>query len=84
MTSGITGSNNGQSKPNMMMDNYGPNITGSIALGPTIAKAIASQVHVSLANASNTGESRGSKCTHGSSKNWSSPWIFSIHGFSRR
>lgn len=34
----------------------GPNITGSIAMGPTIAKAIASQVHVSLANASTTAE----------------------------
>jgi hypothetical protein len=29
-----------------------PNITGSVALGPTIAKTIESQVHVSLANAS--------------------------------
>ena len=36
----------------MMMGTYGPNITGSVAIGPTIAKAIASQVHVSLANAS--------------------------------
>jgi hypothetical protein len=42
----------GQNKPNMMMGTYGPNITGSVAIGPTIAKAIASQVHVSLANAS--------------------------------
>lgn len=32
--------------------NFGPNITGTVALGPTIAKAIASQVHVSLSNAS--------------------------------
>ena len=35
-----------------MMGTYGPNITGSVAIGPTIAKAIASQVHVSLTNAS--------------------------------
>jgi uncharacterized membrane protein YkoI len=42
----------GQNKPNMMMGTYGPNITGSVAIGSTIAKAIASQVHVSLANAS--------------------------------
>ena len=35
-----------------------PNLTGSIAIGPTIAKAIASQVHVSLANASTTAEKR--------------------------
>jgi uncharacterized membrane protein YkoI len=42
----------GQNKPNMMMGTYGPKITGSVAIGPTIAKAIASQVHVSLANAS--------------------------------
>jgi uncharacterized membrane protein YkoI len=42
----------GQNKPNMMMGTYGPNITGSVAIGPTMAKAIASQVHVSLANAS--------------------------------
>ena len=31
-------------------------VTGSIPLGPTIAKAIASQVHVNLANASTTAE----------------------------
>ena len=30
----------------------GPNITCSVAIGPAIAKATASQVHVSLANAS--------------------------------
>jgi uncharacterized membrane protein YkoI len=49
MTGSMTG---GQNKPNMMMGTYGPNITGSVAIGPTMAKAIASQVHVSLANAS--------------------------------
>ena len=42
-----------QNQTNMMM---GANITGSIPIGPTIAKAIASQVHVSLANASTTAE----------------------------
>lgn len=36
----------------------GPKITGSIAMGPTMVKAIASQVHVSLANASTTAEKR--------------------------
>jgi hypothetical protein len=38
-----------KNQTNMMM---APNITGSVAIGPTLAKAIASQVHVSLANAS--------------------------------
>jgi hypothetical protein len=43
-----------QNQTNIMMT--GPNITGSISLGPIIAKAIASQIHVSLANASTTAE----------------------------
>jgi hypothetical protein len=42
----------GQNQSNMMKGTSGPNITGTIPLGPTIAKAISSQVHVSLANAS--------------------------------
>ena len=46
----------GQNQSKMMMGTYGPNITGSIPLDPTIAKAISSQVHVSLANASITAE----------------------------
>jgi len=46
----------GQNQSKMMMGTYGPNITGSVPLGPTIAKAIASQVHVTLANASTTAE----------------------------
>ena len=46
----------GQNQSNMMMGTSGPNITGTIPLGPTIAKAISSQVHVSLANASITAE----------------------------
>ena len=50
IASNVTGS---QNQTKMMT---GPNITGSIALGPILAKAIASQVHVSLANASTTAE----------------------------
>jgi hypothetical protein len=46
----------GQTQSKMMKGTYGPNITGSVPLGPTIAKAISSQVHVSLANASTTAE----------------------------
>lgn len=48
--------------PNMMrgsgtmMNITGANITGSIPIFPTIAKAIASQVHTSLVNASMTAE----------------------------
>ena len=48
----MTGSSS-QNQTGMMM---GTNITGSIPIGPTIAKAIASQVHVSLANASTIAE----------------------------
>lgn len=55
----------------------GANLTGSIPIGPTIAKAIASQVHTSLANASTTAEK-----AVGSSKDWNSRWISSIHGIS--
>ena len=50
----MSGASQNQSK--MMMGKYGPNVTGSVPLGPTIAKAIASQVHVTLANASTTAE----------------------------
>ncbi len=47
----------GQNQSKMMMGTYGPNITGSVPLGqPTIAKAIASKVNVTLANASTTAE----------------------------
>src|SRR5689334_4101139 len=42
----------GQNQSKMTIGTYGPNITGSIPLEPTIVKAISSQVHVSLANAS--------------------------------
>jgi hypothetical protein len=50
----MSGASQNQSK--MMMGTYGPNVTGSVPLGPTIAKAIASQVHITLANASTTAE----------------------------
>jgi hypothetical protein len=46
----------GQNQSKMMMGTYGPNITGSVPLGTILAKAIASQVHVTLANASTTAE----------------------------
>jgi hypothetical protein len=46
----------GQNRSKMMMGTYGPNITGSVPLGPTIAKAIASKINVTLANASTTSE----------------------------
>jgi len=49
----MTSGGSSQNQNNMMM---GPNVTGSIPMGPTIAKAIASQIHVSLANASTTAE----------------------------
>jgi hypothetical protein len=39
-----------------MMYTYGPNITGSVKVGPTITKTIESQVHISLANASTIAE----------------------------
>jgi hypothetical protein len=51
MTGGMIGGGSNQSQTS-----FGPNITGTVALGPTIAKAIASQVQVSLANASTIAE----------------------------
>ena len=48
----MTGSST-QNQTNAMM---GPNITGSIAIGPTMFKAFASVIHVSLSNASTTAE----------------------------
>jgi len=51
MTGTIIGDNSNQNY--IMMYAYGPNITGSITVGPTITKIIESQVHISLANASN-------------------------------
>ena len=49
MSNNTTTNGNGQNQTTNMMR---PNITASIPIGPTIAKAIASQIHVSLANAS--------------------------------
>jgi hypothetical protein len=60
----------------MMMGTYGPNITGSIALGPTIAKAIASQVHVNLANASMIAEKAVGANAHSAAVR-----IGVVHGF---
>ena len=54
----------GGGSSNQSQTSFGPNITGSVALGPTIAKAIASQVHVSLANASTIAEKAAGPNTH--------------------
>jgi hypothetical protein len=64
----------GQNQTNMLM--MGPNITGSIALGPLFAKAIASQVHVSLANASTTAEKAVGANAHAAAVR-----IGVVHGF---
>jgi hypothetical protein len=69
-TGNMTGNKN---QTNMMM---GPNITGSISIGPTIAKAIESQVHVSLANASTTAEKAVGANAHAAAVR-----IGVIHGF---
>jgi hypothetical protein len=66
----------GQNQSNMMMGTSGPNITGTIPLGPTIAKAISSQVHVSLANASTTAEK-----TVGANAHAAAVRIGVVHGF---
>jgi hypothetical protein len=62
-----------QNQSNMMM---GANVTGSIQLGPTIAKAIASQVHVSLANASTIAEKAVGANAHAAAVR-----IGVVHGF---
>ena len=69
-------SSTGQNQSKMMMGTYGPNITGSIPLGPTIAKAISSQVHVSLANASITAEKAVGANAHAAAVR-----IGVVHGF---
>ncbi len=46
----------GSTSQNQTGTMLGANFTGSIPIGPTMAKAIASQIHVSLANASTTAE----------------------------
>jgi hypothetical protein len=66
----------GQNQSKMMTGTYGPNITGSIPLGPTIAKAISSQVHVSLANASITAEKAVGPNAHAAAVR-----IGVVHGF---
>ena len=53
MTGTTIGNNSNQ---NYIMITYGPNITGSVPVGPTITKSIESQVHISLSNASNIAE----------------------------
>jgi hypothetical protein len=54
VTGTMIGDNSNQNY--IMMYGYGPNITGSVTVGPTITKIIESQVHISLANASNIAE----------------------------
>jgi hypothetical protein len=72
----MTAGGSSQNQTNMMMGTYGPNITGSIALGPTIAKAIASQVHVTLANASMIAEKAVGANAHSAAVR-----IGVVHGF---
>ena len=69
-------SGTGQNQSKMMMGTYGPNITESIPLGPTIAKAISSQVPVSLANASITAEKAVGANAHAAAVR-----IGVVHGF---
>ena len=66
----------GQNQSKMMMGTSGPNITGSVQLGPVIAKAISSQVHVSLANASTTAEKAVGANAHAAAVR-----IGVVHGF---
>jgi hypothetical protein len=66
----------GQNQSKMMMGANGPNITGTIPLEPTIAKAISSQVHVSLANASITAEK-----SVGANAHTAAVRIGVVHGF---
>ena len=73
MTGSMMGGSNQNQTTNMMM---GPNITGSVPLGPTIAKAIASQVHVSLANASAIAEKAVGANAHAAAVR-----IGVVHGF---
>ena len=70
--SNMTGGSS-QNQTGMMM---GTNVTGSIPLGPTIAKAIASQVHVSLANASMIAEKAVGSNAHAAAAR-----IGVVHGF---
>jgi hypothetical protein len=70
-TSNMTGS---QNQTNMTM--MGANITGSIPFGPTIAKAIASQIHISLANASTSAEKAVGANAHAAAVR-----VGEVHGF---
>ena len=71
-TSNMTGSQNQTNMMTMM----GTNITGSIPFGPTIAKAIASQIHISLANASTTAEKAVGANAHSAAVR-----VGEVHGF---
>src|SRR5947199_2573602 len=62
-----------QNQTSTMME---PNITGSVAIGPMLAKAIASQVHVSLANASLIAEKAVGSNAHAAAAR-----IGVVHGF---
>ena len=62
-----------QNQTSTMME---PNITGSVAIGPMLAKAIASQVHVSLANASMIAEKAVGANAHAAAVR-----IGVVHGF---
>ena len=75
----MTAGGSSQNQTNMMMGTYGPNITGSIALAPTIAKAIASQVHVNLANASMIAEKAVG--ANGANAHSAAVRIGVVHGF---
>jgi hypothetical protein len=72
----MTAGGSSQNQTNTMMGTYGANITGSIALGPTIVKAIASQVHVNLANASMIAEKAVGANAHSAAVR-----IGVVHGF---
>jgi hypothetical protein len=61
---------------NQSQTSFGPNITGTVALCPTIAKAIASQVQVSLANASTIAEKAVGANAHAVAVR-----IGAVHGF---
>ncbi|MDQ6864648.1 MAG: hypothetical protein M3044_12585 [Thermoproteota archaeon] len=69
-------SSTSQNQSNMMTGTSGPNITGTIPLEPTIAKAISSQVHVSSANASITAEKAVGANAHAAAVR-----IGVVHGF---
>jgi hypothetical protein len=71
--SNMTGSTSQNQTGIMMM---GVNLSGSIPIGPTIANAIASQIHVSLANASTTAEKAVGPNAHTAAAR-----IGTVHGF---